>query len=176
MHPLELPRRPLAAGLVLAAGAGVAFAAAWGVDRSSAVAGDRGLQAVAVAAFIGAYVAIGAYTWWSGSPHGLLLVGVGLFRSPRVLVYWPHTVPTWRPRESAALIVYIIYVFLCFPRDVFRAGPNERSSGGFLVASLLVWQSPSRSPTGCPPPDHSSTAVVGGARRTQFSSWTRRAP
>ena len=140
MHLLELPRRPLAAGLVLALGAGVAFAAAWGVDRSSAVAGNRGLQAVALAAFIGAYVAIGAYTWWSGSPHGLLLVGVGLFGALALLVYWPHTVPYTVGRViSAALVVYVVYVFLCCPRDRLQSRAERALVGGFLVASLLVW-------------------------------------
>ena len=140
VRPLDLPRRPLTAGLILAAGATAVFAAAWGVDRSSSVAGDRGLQAVALAAFIGTYVALGTYTWWSGSLYGLLMVGVGLFGALMTLVFWPQAAPYTIGRViSAAAVVYFVYVFLCFPRNRLHRRAERALVGGFLVASLLIW-------------------------------------
>jgi signal transduction histidine kinase len=140
VHPLDLPRRPLTAGLILAAGATAVFAAAWGVERSSAVAGDQSPQSVAIAAFIGAYVALGTYMWWSGSSHGLLMVGAGLLAALAALVFRPQTVPYTAGRViSAVLVVYLVYVFLCFPRNRLHSRVERMLVRGFLVTSIIVW-------------------------------------
>jgi signal transduction histidine kinase len=164
--------------LIGAAGIVATALTVWGVARSPILANPAG-TAVWRGAFVGSYVTVGAYTWWrrGESRLGPLVAGAGFLYGVASLnasgAALPYTIGmiVW-----AAVIVYLAYVFLCFPQG--RLGTLlER---GFVVAygasvavvwALILVLSPTLPPGGpftdcgahCP---HNALQIVDGHAAT----------
>ena len=97
------------------------------------------LRSIAIAA----YIAVGGYGWWrrSGSSRfDLLLVGVGVSYALVSLnashVALVHTIGRVL---FAGFIVFLAYVFLCFPHGELESRRERRLVVGFALATCVVW-------------------------------------
>lgn len=142
---LEWRRRAGARGLAaLAVGvAGVVATAltVWGVARSP-ILEDPVATANWRGAFVGSYVAVGGYTWWrrGESRLGPLVAGVGFVYSvaslnaSRASLAYTIGMVVW-----AIVIVYLAYVFLCFPLGRLGSVLERAFVAAYAASSALVW-------------------------------------
>ena len=167
--------------LAVAIGIGGVIATAltvWGVARSP-IFGDPADTALWRGAFVAAYVAVGGYTWWrrGESRLGPLVAGVGFLYSVASLnasgAALPYTIGmvVW-----AAVIVYLAYVFLCFPQGRLVSLLERGFVAAYAASVAWVWTlilvlSPTLPPGGpftncgtrCP---HNALQLVDGSAAT----------
>ena len=113
-------------------GAGVGLGDAAGVDAWTLVR----------AAMVGSYVAVGAYTWWRrpASRFGIIVAETGLgFAVASLNASTDSLAHTVGRVALAAVVVYLAYAFLCFPRDRPETPVERRLIGAFAVASVVLW-------------------------------------
>jgi signal transduction histidine kinase len=170
--------RALAAFAVGAAGVVATALTVWGVARSP-ILGSPVTTAVWRGAFVGSYVAVGGYTWWRRreSRLGPLVAGVGFLYSLASLnasgasLAYTLGMVVW-----AAVIVYLAYVFLCFPLGWLGSAVERAFVALYAASTALVWAlvlavSPTLPPGGpftecgsrCP---HNALQIVDGSAAT----------
>jgi signal transduction histidine kinase len=136
------PFPKLLAVLALTAfGAAATGATVWAVARSPVLDDPTG-TAVIRGLFVASYVAVGTYTWWRrpDSRLGLLVAGAGFFYAVTSFNASGSAGPfTFGRLASAALIVYLAYVFLSFPYDRLRSDLERRFIVAFAGATVLLW-------------------------------------
>ena len=121
-----------------AAAAGLTAWTIWGSPIASApetTAIVKGLSVVA-------YVTVGAYTWWRRprSRLGPLVAVAGLLMAATSLAASASELNFTLGRIALAiLVVYFVYLFLCFPRDRLSSQLERRYVLAFAVASVAVW-------------------------------------
>jgi signal transduction histidine kinase len=131
------------AAIASAAGVGVAATGLtyWAVERSSVLVDPTG-TAVLRALFVASYTAVGLYTWIRTPARrlGPLVTGVGLFfalvsfeASPRPWLF------AFGRLALAALVVFMAYVFLCFPRDGLDLPIERRVVAALSLSTVCVW-------------------------------------
>jgi signal transduction histidine kinase len=127
----------------LLAAAGVAAGAVTAVVvAGSDILVDPGVSAAARAGFVAANVVGGAYTWWRrpSSGFGLLFAGVGLLFSLTTLNALSAPVPfTLGSVVYAVVILTLVYLFMCYPRDRLASGAERRFIAGLCIAMAVVW-------------------------------------
>jgi signal transduction histidine kinase len=122
---------------------GVAATAAtvWAVERSP-VLHEPLETAVVRGLFVASYVGVGTYTWWRrpDSRLGLLVAGAGFLYALTSFISSGSPAPFALGRlATAAWIVYLAYVFLCFPYDRLRSNLERRFIVAFSVTSAFLW-------------------------------------
>ena len=129
--------------VVLAVGVAGAVATAvmaWVTARSPILV-DPGIW-VWQASFVASYVAVGVYTWWRRpeSRLGPLVVGAAFLYSVTCLtasgapLAYTLGMVVW-----AAVIVYLPYVYLCFPRGWLESRLERGFILAFALSTALVW-------------------------------------
>jgi len=136
-------RGSLGAGLagIGVLGALAAAAAVWIVWESPIVRSPEG-TAVIKGLLVAGYVGVGVYTWWrrSQSRLGPLVATGGFLYALTALVGSTRPwVFTFGRLSLAGLIVYLAYLFLCFPRDRLSSELERRIVLAFGVVSAAVW-------------------------------------
>ena len=89
-----------------------------------------------------AYVSVGAYTWWRRprSRLGPLVAGAGLLMAVTSLAASAGPLNFTLGRVAlAVLVTYLVYLFLCFPRDRLSSRLERRYVLVFAAASAAVW-------------------------------------
>jgi signal transduction histidine kinase len=157
--------------------AGVAAGAVTAVVvAGSAILVDPGISAAARASFVTANVLGGAYTWWRRptSGFGLLFAGVGLLFSVTTLNALSAPLAfTLGSVVYAAVILALIYLCTCYPRDHLESLGERRFIAALCTAMVVVWAfvlalAEQLPPTGpfsdcadaCP---HNALRFIGGA-------------
>jgi signal transduction histidine kinase len=105
------------------------------VNEPEATAAAKGL-------IVAAYVTVGAYTWWQRprSRLGPLVASVGFLYTVTALTASARPLPFAIGRLAVAvLVVYFVYLFLCFPRDRLYSSFEERFVLAFAAATGVVW-------------------------------------
>ena len=85
---------------------------------------------------------IGAYTWWRrpGSRFGIIVAETGLgFAVASLNASSDSLAHTIGRVALAAVVVYLAYAFLCFPRDRLETPVERRLIGAFAVATAALW-------------------------------------
>ncbi|MDP9308596.1 MAG: histidine kinase dimerization/phosphoacceptor domain-containing protein [Actinomycetota bacterium] len=114
---------------------------AWAV-ASSEILYKPGITAVVRALFVASFVGVGMYTWWRrrDSRLGLLVAGVGLFYALTSLnAFRDPLLFTLGRLALAATVVYMAYVFLCFPRDRLGSKPERWFIEALAVGTAILW-------------------------------------
>jgi len=91
---------------------------------------------------VGSYVAIGGYTWWrrGTSRLGPLVAAAGFLYSVASLnasgasLAYTLGMVVW-----AAVIVYLAYIFLCFPLGWLGSAVERAFVGSYAASTALVW-------------------------------------
>ena len=133
--------RALVAVVVVAAGIAATALTVWGVARSP-ILGNPVTTAVWRGAFVASYVAVGAYTWWrrGESRLGPLVAGVGFLYSVASLnasgasLAYTIGMVVW-----ATVIVYLAYVYLCFPLGWLASGLERAFVAAYAASTAVVW-------------------------------------
>ena len=118
------------AAVLTAAGVGLGESA--GVDAWSLFRG----------CLVGSYVAIGAYTWWRrpGSRFGVIVAELGVgFAVASLNVSSDSLAHTIGRVTLAAVVVYVAYAFLCFPRDRLETAVERRLITAFGLTTAALW-------------------------------------
>ena len=129
--------------VVLAVGVAGAVATAvmaWVTARSPILV-DPGIW-VWQASFVASYVAVGVYTWWRRpeSRLGPLVVGAAFLYSVTCLTASGAPLAyTLGITAFAAVIVYLAYVYLCFPRGRLESRLERGFILAFALSTGLVW-------------------------------------
>jgi signal transduction histidine kinase len=116
-------------------------AAAWIVWDSPTIRSPEA-TAVVKALLVAGYVGVGVYTWWRRplSRLGPLVATAGFLYALTALA---ASTDSWRftlgRLALALLVVYLAYLFLCFPRDRLSSELERRFVVGFAAASVVVW-------------------------------------
>jgi signal transduction histidine kinase len=121
-----------------AAAAGLTVWTIWTSPIASAPETTAILKGLSVVA----YVSVGAYTWWRRprSRLGPLVAGAGLLMAVTSLAASAGSLNFTLGRVAlAVLVTYLVYLFLCFPRDRLSSGLERRYVLAFAVASAAVW-------------------------------------
>jgi signal transduction histidine kinase len=146
--------RAYTVGGLLAAGAAAATATIWTAVASSVLANAETVG-ILRGLLIAAWVAAGAYMWWERpeSRFGLLLAGAGLLYALTSLMASDNGLTFTAGRIALAVfVVYLAYVYLCFPGDRVVADRDRGLIAGFALATVVVWPfvlaSSDRLPTG----------------------------
>ena len=122
-------------------GAVAAGLTVWTIWTSS-IASSPETAAVLKGLSVTAYVGVGAYTWWRRprSRLGPLVAGAGLLMAVTSLAASAGQVNFTLGRVAlAVLVVYLVYLFLCFPRERLSSRLERRYVLAFAVASAAVW-------------------------------------
>jgi signal transduction histidine kinase len=112
------------------------------VVASSDILLNPGVSAAARAGFVALNVLGGAYTWWRRptSGFGLLFAGVGLLFSVTTLNALSDALAfTLGSVVYAGVILALVYLFTCYPRDHLESSGERRFIGGLCVAMVVVW-------------------------------------
>lgn len=129
--------------IVAVAGLGAVAAAATIVTGwHSPVFVDPEVAAAVKGAIVAAYVAVGTYTWWRRpqSRLGPLAAAAGFLYTITALRASGHPLPFTVGRVAlAAVVVYYVYLFLCFPRDRLSSPFERRFVLVFAAATAVVW-------------------------------------
>ena len=130
------------AALAIGVGGVVATAVtAWAVARSPVLVDPRGIS-IWRSLFVASYAGVGAYTWWRRpeSRLGPLVAWAGLLYGATALnasgAPLAHTLgmAVW-----AAVIVYLAYVYLCFPRGRLESRLERGFILAFVLSTALLW-------------------------------------
>ena len=122
-------------------GASATVVAVW-VNWGSTVVRGPETTAVVKGLLVAAYVGVGAYTWWRRpqSRLGPLVAAGGFLYALTALV---ASTDPWEFSLGriglAVLVVYLAYLFLCFPRDRLSSELELRLIAAFAAASAAVW-------------------------------------
>jgi signal transduction histidine kinase len=142
--PAIAPARPARGlvwiGTVATVGAIAAALTAGGVGLGDD-AGVAGWTLVR-AAVVASYVAVGTYTWWRrpASRFGIMLAELGLLFALTALSASTNAVPHTIGRVAlAAVVLYLAYAFLCYPRDRLETRLERRLVWAFAVATVVLW-------------------------------------
>jgi signal transduction histidine kinase len=130
-----------ALGVLLAAGTAAAAATIWTTVPSSVLANAESIG-ILRGLLVGSWVAAGAYMWWERpeSRLGLLLAGAGLLYALTSLMASDEQSTYTAGRIALAVfLVYLSYVYLCFPGDHVVADRDRRFIAGFALATIVVW-------------------------------------
>jgi signal transduction histidine kinase len=112
------------------------------VVAASDILVNPGVSAAARAGFVAANVLGGAYTWWRrpASAFGVLFAGVGLAFSLTTLNALAGSLAfTLGSVAYAFVILALVYVFTCYPRDHLEADGERRFMATLAVATIVVW-------------------------------------
>jgi signal transduction histidine kinase len=128
-------RAALAAGVIASAGT------AWACMRSPILSNPTA-TAIWRSAFVASYVAAGIYAYWRrpDSRLGPLVAGVGFLYSLASLnasgapLAYTLGMVVW-----VTVIVYLAYVYLCFPRGRLESGLERGSIAALVVSTAVVW-------------------------------------
>ena len=132
-------------GLVLiavaVAGILATIVTAWAVANSPILV-DRTADVIWRSLFVSAYVAVGAYTWWRRpqSPLGPVVAGAGFLYSVTSLnaskapLAYTIGMVVW-----AGYIVYVGYLYLCFPRGGLESTLERGFMLAFVLSTVVVW-------------------------------------
>ena len=126
---------------VAAAGILATIVTAWAVTNSPILV-DPTRVAIWRTLFVSVYVAVGAYTWWRRprSPLGPVVAGAGFLYSVTSLnasgasLAYTIGMVTW-----AGYIVYVGYLYLCFPRGRLESTLERRFILAFVLSTAVVW-------------------------------------
>jgi signal transduction histidine kinase len=130
-----------AAVALITLGAAATGATVWSVAQSQVLESATG-TAVVRGLFVASYIAVGTYTWWRrpDSRLGLLVAGAGFLYALTSFNASGHAgLFTFGRVTLAAFIVYLIYVFLCFPYDRLRSDLERRFMAAFTVVTGILW-------------------------------------
>src|SRR4051794_31090920 len=129
--------------VALVAALGVAAAAATVLTGwDSPIVSDSEVTATVRGIFVAAYVAVGAYTWWlrPRSRLGPLVAMAGFLYTVTALMASERALPFTVGRIAlAVLVVYFVYLFLCFPRDRLNSEFERRFVFVFGAATVVMW-------------------------------------
>ena len=114
---------------------------AWAVANSPILVGTTA-DVIWRSLFVSAYVAVGAYTWWRrpASPLGPLVAGAGFLYSVTSLnasgapLAYTIGMVAW-----AGYIVYVGYLYLCFPRGRLESTLERGFMLAFALSAVVVW-------------------------------------
>ena len=147
---------------------------AWGVANSPILV-DPMSDVIWRSLFVATYVAVGMYTWWRRPESRLgpivaaagFLYGVTSLNASRAALAYTLGMVVW-----GAYIVYVGYMYLCFPRGRLESQLERRFMLAFVVSMAVLWAlilslSPSlpagsdftNCGTGCP---HNALQIVSG--------------
>ena len=141
----EVSRRSESRAVVLTAvavaGTLATSVTAWAVANSPILA-DSAVDAIWRSLFVSTYVAVGAYTWWRrpASPLGPLVAGAGFLYSVTSLnasrepLAYTIGMVVW-----AIYIVYVGYLYLCFPRGHLESTLERGFMLAFVLSAVVVW-------------------------------------
>jgi len=125
------------------AATGVAAGAATAVVvAGSNILVNPGISAGARAGFVTANVIGGAYTWWRrpASAFGLLFAGVGLLFSVTTLNALSAPLAfTLGSVVYAGVILALVYLFTCYPRDHLESEGERRFIAALALAMAVAW-------------------------------------
>src|SRR5206468_1085174 len=109
---------------------------------SSPIVGAPETTAVVKGLIVASYTAVGVYTWWHRprSRLGKLVCVVALLYAVTALAASTHSLQFTIGRVAVAVVTaYLVYLFLCFPRDRLSSSFELRFVLGFAAASTVVW-------------------------------------
>jgi signal transduction histidine kinase len=133
---------PLSAVIALAtAGAAAAATTVWGV-RTSTVLSAPEATAIVKGLFIATYVAVGAYTWWRRPQSRLgqfVLTAAFLYALTSLGASSRPVFFTFGRLALAVLVLFFIYVFLCFPSDRISSQREQRFWRICAIGSAAIW-------------------------------------
>ena len=142
-HRTESAQRIRAIVLIAVAAAGIlaTIVTAWAVANSPILVDPTG-DAIWRSLFVSVYVAVGAYTWWRRpqSPLGPVVVAAGFLYSVTSLnaseapLAYTIGMVTW-----AGYIVYVGYLYLCFPRGRLESTLERGFMLAFVLSTAVVW-------------------------------------
>ena len=126
---------------VVVAGILATIVTAWAVANSPILV-DRTSDVIWRTLFVSAYVAVGAYTWWRRpqSQLGPLVAGAGFLYSVTSLnaskapLAYTIGMVVW-----AVYIVYVGYLYLCFPRGRLESKLERGFILAFVLSAVVVW-------------------------------------
>jgi signal transduction histidine kinase len=98
--------------------------------------------AVAKGLLVAAYVGVGAYTWWRrpASRLGPLIAGAGFLYAATSLAAIDRPLPFTLGRLAlAVLVVYLVYLFVGFPRGRLHTPLERRFVAAVAAISALLW-------------------------------------
>lgn len=138
------PHRETRAAVLIAvvvAGTVATIVTAWAVGNSPILV-DRTADVIWRSLFVSTYVAVGAYTWWRrpASPLGPLVAGAGFLYSVTSLnasgapLAYTIGMVAW-----AGYIVYVGYLYLCFPRGRLESTLERGFMLAFVLSAVVVW-------------------------------------
>jgi signal transduction histidine kinase len=133
--------RAYALGAFLGAGAAVTTATIWVVDKSSVIVNPE-TASVLRGILVVSWIAAGTYMWWQWREGrlGLLVAGAGFFYATTSLMASADKLTFTIGRVLlAAFLVYLAYVYLCFPGGRLVGGRDRWLIGSFGVATAVVW-------------------------------------
>lgn len=93
-------------------------------------------------AFVASYVAVGTYSWWRrpDSRLGPLVAGVGfLYAAASLNASGAPLAYTLGMVVWVAVIVYLAYVYLCFPRGRLESATERGFVLALVVSTAVVW-------------------------------------
>ncbi len=133
-HTFEVAAIAVLGGLAAAG----AILAVWG----SSVVRSPETTAVVKGLLVALYVGVGAYTWWlrPRSRLGPLVAGAGFMYALTALAASARPWIFIAGRLAlTGLLVYFVYLFLCFPRDRLSSELERRFALAFAAATVVVW-------------------------------------
>ena len=133
--------RALVVIAVAVAGTVATVVTVWAVANSPILLDPTG-DAIWRSLFVSVYVAVGAYTWWRRprSPLGPLVAGAGFLYSVTSLnasgasLAYTIGMVVW-----AGYIVYVGYLYLCFPRGRLESTLERGFMLAFVLSAGVVW-------------------------------------
>lgn len=140
--PPELGRmRDVGAAGVAVVGLAATGLTVWSVRRSQVLV-DAHSVAIIRGLIVGGYVALGVYTWRKRpmSRLGPLFVGLGLLYALQSLDASSGPLPYTAGRVvTEVLVLYLVFVFVSFPRDHPRSGAERSFLVWFAALSTALW-------------------------------------
>jgi signal transduction histidine kinase len=109
---------------------------------NSSVVADPKITAAVKGVLVACYVAVGAYTWWRRprSRLGPLVATVGFLYTVTALTASARPLPYSIGRLAVAvLVLYLVYLFLCFPRDRLNTAFEDRFVLVFATVTVGIW-------------------------------------
>ncbi len=137
-------RRPATLSVLVAVGVAGVLATAltlWVVHRTPVLV-DAHTTAIIRGLFIASYLGVGIYTWRQrpGSRLGPQFIGAGFLYALLSLDASAEQLPSTIGRALlAVLVIYLVYIFVCFPRNRLVSAHDRRFMIAFTAASAATW-------------------------------------